>query len=90
LSGFLLSITLSLDDFIVTAFTRGPGLLSGSSNIQTISTYVEGIIKKHPLPAELRALVTLIFLFVLLLVVASIVYQNIKAKQGKKRKGRNY
>lgn len=90
LSGFLIAITLSLDDFIVTAFTRGPGLLSGASNIQTISTYVEGIIKKHPLPPELRALVTLIFLLVLLLVVSTIIYQNVKAKQGKKRKGRKY
>ena len=38
LSGFLLSVTLSLDDFIVTAFTRGPGLLSGNKNIETLST----------------------------------------------------
>jgi len=90
LSGFLIAVTLSLDDFIVTAFTRGPGLLSGHSDIETISTYVEGIIKKHPLPPELRALATLIFLLVLALVIAMVVYQNIKAKQGKKRKGRSY
>jgi spermidine/putrescine transport system permease protein len=89
-SGFLIAITLSLDDFIVTAFTAGPGLLSGTSDIQTISTYVEGIIKKHPLPAELRALCTLIFLLVLALVIGFTVYSNVKAKQGKRRKGRKY
>ena len=39
ISGFMLAITLSLDDFIVTAFTSGPGLLSGAGKIETISTY---------------------------------------------------
>lgn len=89
-SGFLLAITLSLDDFIVTAFLKGPGLLSGRSDIETISTYVEGIIKKHPLPPELRALTTLIFLSVLAVVIAITVYNNQKAKKHKKRKGRDY
>jgi spermidine/putrescine transport system permease protein len=89
-SGFLMAITLSLDDFIVTAFTRGPGLLSGTSSIQTISTYVEGIIKKHPLPTELRALTTFIFLAVVTVVALFMVYQNVKASRGKIRKGRKY
>jgi hypothetical protein len=51
---------------------------------------VEGIIKKHPLPPELRSLATLIFLGVLLLVIGMTIYQNVKARQGKKRKGRQY
>jgi len=90
LSGFLIALTLSLDDFIVTAFTAGSGLLSGTSDIQTISTYVEGIIKKHPLPAELRALCALIFVGVLLLALFTTLYQNHRAKLHKKRKGRVY
>lgn len=90
MSGFLLSISLSLDDFIVTAFTRGPGLLSGSAQIQTLSTYVQGIIKKHPLPARMRALTTVIFLAVLLVVILITVYNNVKASRSKKRKGRTY
>lgn len=76
LSGFLLSITLSLDDFIVTAFTRGPGLLSGSGQIETLSTLVQAEIKKGPIPPELRALTTVIFLVVLALVVGITLYQN--------------
>ena len=40
-SGFLLAVTLSLDDFIVTAFTRGGGLLSGEQKIDTLSTYIQ-------------------------------------------------
>ena len=84
-SGFLIAITLSLDDFIVTAFTAGPGLLSGVSKISTISTYVQGVIKKHPLPPELRALCTIIFL-VVLLVVLSLIFINSRQN---KRSGRH-
>ena len=82
LSGFLIAITLSLDDFIVTAFTAGPGLLNGASKISTISTYVQGVIKKHPLPPELRALCTLIFLAVVI-VVFTLIFLNRKSKGGK-------
>ncbi len=86
LSGFLIAITLSLDDFIVTAFTAGPGLLNGASKISTISTYVQGVIKKHPLPPELRALCTLIFLLVVIVVFA-LIFLN-KKKRGT-RSGRH-
>lgn len=88
LSGFLLSITLSLDDFIVTAFTRGTGLLSGSQQIETLSTYVQAHIKKRPVPAELRALTTIIFLIVVLVVIVISVYRYKQAKTPKNRKGR--
>ena len=80
-SGFLIAITLSLDDFIVTAFTAGPGLLNGASKISTISTYVQGVIKKHPLPPELRALCTLIFLAVLIVVFLLIFANRSKMKK---------
>jgi spermidine/putrescine transport system permease protein len=89
-AGFLLSITLSLDDFIVTAFTRGSGLLSGASKIETLSTLIQAKIKKGPIPPTMRALTTLIFLFVLLVVVGYTIYASKMAKKAKKRKGRNY
>ena len=85
-SGFLLSITLSLDDFIVTAFTRGAGLLSGDKNISTLSTLVQEKIKKGPIPPEMRALTTLIFLLVLGIAVGITIYRNRTVK--KTRKGR--
>lgn len=75
-SGFMLAITLSLDDFIVTAFTRGSGLLSGANNIETISTLVQAKIKKGPIPPEMRALTTIIFLIVLLVVIGITIYRN--------------
>jgi spermidine/putrescine transport system permease protein len=88
-SGFLLSITLSLDDFIVTAFTRGAGLLSGDKTIETLSTLVQAKIKKGPVPPAMRALTTLIFLFVLAIVIGVTIYNNVKSKQKKVRKGRD-
>ena len=75
-SGFMLAITLSLDDFIVTAFTRGSGLLSGANNIETISTLVQAKIKKGPIPPEMRALTTIIFLIVLHVVIGITIYRN--------------
>lgn len=68
-SGLILSFTLSLDDFIVTAFTRGPGLLSGESQIETLSTLVQAKIKKGTVPPSMRALTTFIFLIVLVIVL---------------------
>ena len=87
-SGFLLSITLSLDDFIVTAFTRGAGLLSGEKNIETLSTLVQAKIKKGPIPPAMRALTTIIFFVVLAVAILITIYRNVKAKSGKKRQGR--
>lgn len=88
LSGFLLSITLSLDDFIITAFTRGAGLLSGEGKIETLSTLVQAKIKKGPIPVEMRSLTTIIFLLVVIGVVVVSVYHNKKVKAVKVRKGR--
>ena len=77
-SGFLLSVTLSLDDYIITAFTR-------DTSFTTLSTYVYGVTsKKGTLPPTLRALTTLIFVFALLLLVVV----NIRNKKGKKEGGK--
>lgn len=87
-SGFLLSVTLSLDDFIVTAFTRGAGLLNGQSNIETLSTLVQASIKRGPIPPEMRALTTIIFIIVVIGVILVSVYRNKVASRKKVRKGR--
>ena len=90
ISGFMLSISLSLDDFIVTAFTRGPGLLSGNESIQTLSTYIQSVIKKKSIPIELRALTTLIFISVIIVAVLVTFYNNKQLHRIKRRKGREY
>lgn len=54
LSGFLLSFTMSLDDFIITYFTKGRG-------INTLSTKIYSEVKKGIKP-EMYALSTILFL----------------------------
>ena len=88
LSGFLLSITLSLDDFIITAFTRGSGLLSGEGKIETLSTLVQAKIKKGPIPVEMRSLTTIIFILVVVGVIVVSIHKSRQAKVKKVRKGR--
>lgn len=74
-SGFILSLTLSIDDFGVTLFTKG------SEGINTLSTYIYADARKGGLTPELRPLFTLIFLVILILLII----QNVKvAKQTKK------
>ena len=75
ISGFMISITLSLDDFVLTQYLKEP-------SFETISTYIQKIIAKHPIPPEVRALATLIFLSVLIVVVGNTIYNNQKAKRG--------
>ena len=71
-SGFLISMTLSLDDFVITQYLKEP-------SFETISTYIQKIVAKHPIPAEVRALSTIIFVLVLAVVVGITVYNNKKA-----------
>lgn len=61
-SGFLLAFTMSIDDFVVTHFTRGAG-------ISTISTLIYSQVKVGIRPT-LFALSTLIFVVVLIVLVA--------------------
>ena len=61
ISGFLLSFTMSLDDFIITHFSKGPGL-------DTLSTKIYTEVKKGIKP-EMYALSTLMFIAVLILII---------------------
>ncbi len=88
-SGLLLSFTLSLDDFIVTAFTRGSGLLSRHSQIETLSTLVQSKIKKGAVPADMRALTTIIFLIVLAIVIGYSIKVNVAAKNSRAKLGKH-
>lgn len=76
LSGFLLSFTMSLDDFIITHFTKGPG-------VDTLSTKIYSEVRKGIKP-EMYALSTLLFFSVLILLI----FVN-KAPKHKKPKTKN-
>ena len=81
-SGFLLAITLSLDDFVISQFTTGPGLLSaGDPKIVTLSILIQDKIKKGPIPPVMRALTTIIFLLVVLGVVGVTLYRHHQSKK---------
>lgn len=62
-SGFLLAVTMSLDDFIITYFTRGAG-------VNTLSTVIYGEIRRGIKP-EMYSLSTILFLMVLIVLVMS-------------------
>lgn len=61
ISGFLLSITLSIDDFVISLFTKGPG-------VNTLSVHVYNMAKKGVVPS-INALSTLMFIVVMLLLL---------------------
>lgn len=61
LSGFLLAFTMSLDDFIITHFTKGAG-------INTLSTLIYSEVRRGIRPS-MYALSTIIFLTVLILLL---------------------
>lgn len=61
LSGFLLSFTMSLDDFVITHFTKG-------ISVNTLSTKIYSEIRKGIKP-EMYALSTLMFVTVLILLI---------------------
>ena len=73
LSGFLLAFTMSLDDFIITHFTKGAG-------INTISTLVYSELRKGIKPT-LYALSAIVFTAVLILLVI----MNLPKGKGKKQ-----
>lgn len=63
LAGFFMALTMSMDDFVITYFTKGAG-------VNTLSTMIYGEIRKGIKP-EMYALSTLLFavIFVILLLV---------------------
>ncbi len=61
LSGFMLAFTLSLDDFVITHFVKGPGF-------ETLSTKIYTEVRKGIKP-EMYALSTLLFVAVMILLL---------------------
>ena len=76
ISGFMLSFTLSIDDFVVTNYTT-------STSFDTLSTFIYKDAVKGGLTPSLRALSTLIFVVVLTLLFFINLRSN-KQKGGRK------
>jgi spermidine/putrescine transport system permease protein len=77
-SGFLLAFTMSLDDFVITHFTKGPG-------IDTLSTKIYSEVRKGIKP-EMYALSTIMFLTVLILLFLVNLTPEATQKKGKKQR----
>lgn len=75
ISGFMLSITLSIDDFAVTIFTIG------NEGLETLSTFIYADARKGGLTPELRPLSAIIFFIVLVMLVV------INRRSGKEKEG---
>ncbi len=73
ISGFLLSLTLSLDDFVISYFTTGNGVSNLSITIFTMT--------KRGIKPEINALSTLMFVIILVLLV---IINRYSAQQNKK------
>lgn len=63
ITGFMLAVTLSIDDFAITIFTIG------NEGLETLSTFIYADARKGGLTPELRPLSTIIFVVVLVLLV---------------------
>lgn len=75
-SGFLLAFTMSLDDFVITHFTKGPG-------VDTLPTKIYSEVRKGIKP-EMYALSTLLFVSVLILLILINVSPNKKGSADKR------
>lgn len=72
-SGFMMAITMSLDDFSITYFTKGPG-------VNTLSTMLYTELRKGIKP-ELYALSTILFFIVLIVLLLGNIRPQRKAQQ---------
>lgn len=79
-SGFLLSVTLSLDDYIIAAYTK-------PDSFQTISTHIYGLDKNNIMGAKIKAaywaFTAIIFLLIVIVVILSnvIAYRKTRSKK---------
>lgn len=74
IAGFMLAVTISIDDFAVTIFTIG------NEGLETLSTFIYADARKGGLTPELRPLSTIIFIVVLILLIV------VNRRSGKKIK----
>ncbi len=80
IAGFLLSITLSLDDYVIAAYTK-------PDSFKTISTHIYGLDKNNVVGPEIKAaywaFTAIIFLIIIVavIVVNIVSYKNVRSKK---------
>lgn len=90
LSGFMLAVTLSLDDYVITAFTAPKDALwevevGGNflNEFKTLSTYVEGTMKLG-MPIELRSFTAILFGVILLVMIGMYIKNGVDIRKQKR------
>ena len=80
LSGFMLSVTLSLDDYVIAAYTK-------PDTFQTISTHIYGLDKNNIVGPKIKAaywaFTAIIFLIIVVVVVSANIITYRKARKKK-------
>ncbi len=76
ISGFMISMTLSLDDYVITVFTK-----PSKGGFNTISTYVQSTLAKAVPPIQLRSFTTLMFILIVSAMIGYTVWNYKKAKK---------
>lgn len=71
-SGFLLSITLSLDDYVITAYTK-------PDSFKTISTHIYGLDKNNVVGPQIKAAYWAFTAIIFFIIVAVVIVANIRS-----------
>ncbi len=81
LSGFMLAITLSLDDYVITAYTK-------PDSFKTISTHIYGLDKNNVVGPKIKAaywaFTAIVFLIIVVVVVCANIHSYQKTRSKKK------
>ena len=81
ISGFLLAVTLSLDDYVIAAYTK-------PDSFATISTHIYGLDKNNLLGAKIKAAYWAFTAIIFLLIVIVVVVSNVLAYKKSRSKKR--
>ncbi len=79
LSGFMLAITLSLDDYVITAYTK-------PDSFKTISTHIYGLDKNNVVGPKIKAAYWAFTAIVFLIIVIAVTVANLSARQKSRSK----
>ncbi len=78
LNGLMIAFTMSIDDFVISYFTKGPGV-----NVLAVEIYT---MVKKPVTPEINALFTLMFVFLLILLAIINLRQSRQERLERKRR----
>ncbi len=80
LSGFMLAVTLSLDDYVITAYTK-------PDSFKTISTHIYGLDKNNVVGPKIKAAYWAFTAIMFLIIIVSVVAANVVSyRKGRKKK----